>query len=105
LATGLFLDLFWGGPAGLWAVSVLAPYGLVLSARSVLTGQSELMRLVWYVTSVAVALGTGYFLTSLDSLAFPNLWAVFWQFLATCLLYPMAHRLIARFEDADVRFR
>jgi rod shape-determining protein MreD len=32
-------------------------------------------------------------------------WAVAWQYLATILLYPFSHRLIERFEDADVRFR
>jgi rod shape-determining protein MreD len=41
----------------------------------------------------------------LDSLAMPSLLAVFWQFLVTTLLFPFAHRLIDRFEDADVRFR
>jgi rod shape-determining protein MreD len=35
----------------------------------------------------------------------PNIFGVCWQFLATAALYPFAHRLIERFEDADVRFR
>jgi len=37
--------------------------------------------------------------------AAPGLVGVAWQFLATAILYPFAHRLIDRFEDADVRFR
>jgi rod shape-determining protein MreD len=41
----------------------------------------------------------------LDSLAMPSLIAVFWQFLATVLLFPFAQSLVDRFEDADVRFR
>ena len=41
----------------------------------------------------------------LDALVTPNLLATFWQLLVTVLLYPFAHRLIARYEDADVRFR
>ena len=47
----------------------------------------------------------GFLFTMLDSLAMPSLLAVFWQFLVTALLFPFAHRLIDRFEDADVRFR
>ena len=30
---------------------------------------------------------------------------MFWQFLASLVLFPFAHRLIERFDDADVRFR
>ena len=37
--------------------------------------------------------------------SFPDPLSVGWQFLATILLYPFSHRLIERFEDADVRFR
>ena len=102
---GLFLDLFWGGPLGLWGVSLLAPYATVLSARSIMTGQSRLMRQVWFAAATALAMLSGFLLSSLDAVAEPNLLAVFWQFLATLLLYPFAHGLIERFEDADVRFR
>jgi rod shape-determining protein MreD len=35
----------------------------------------------------------------------PNMIALGWQYLATLLLFPFAHRLIGRYEDADVRFR
>lgn len=105
LLVGLFLDLFWGGPAGLWAVSLLAPYAVALSARSVMSGQSELARLAWYLGTVVLAFATGYLLTAVDSLAFPSPMAVFWQFLATAVLYPLCRGLIERFEDADVRFR
>ncbi len=41
----------------------------------------------------------------LDALETPNLLGAFWQWLVTALLYPFAHNLIQRFEDADVRFR
>ena len=47
----------------------------------------------------------GFLITQLDARATPNLLAMLWQFLATILLYPFAHRLIDRFDDADVRFR
>jgi rod shape-determining protein MreD len=105
LGIGLFLDLFWGGPAGLWAVSLLAPYAVVMSARSIMSGQSNLQRLAWYLAAVALTFASGYLLTAVDSGAFANPVAVFWQFFATALLYPFARGLIERFEDADVRFR
>ena len=105
LLIGLFLDLFWGGPAGLWAVSLLAPYSVVFTARSIMSGQSEVARLGWYLAVTALAFAVGYLLTAVDSLGFPSPMAVFWQYFATALLYPFARGLIARFEDADVRFR
>lgn len=39
LGMGLFLDLFWGGPLGLWAISLLAAYAGVLATRSVMNNQ------------------------------------------------------------------
>ena len=102
---GLFLDLFWGGPLGLWGVSLLASYTVVLASRSIMTGQSRPMRQVWFAGSTAMTLLVGFLIASVVSLTIPNLLAVFWQFLATALLYPFAHRLIERYEDADVRFR
>jgi rod shape-determining protein MreD len=105
LAMGLFLDLFWGGPLGLWGLSLLIAYGVALFSRSMMTGQSRVMMSIWYATVCAFAMVAGYLFTMLDSLAAPSLLAVFWQFLATLLLFPFAHRLIDRFDDADVRFR
>ncbi len=102
---GLFLDLFWGGPLGLWGVSLLASYTVVLASRSIMTGQSRPMRQVWFASATALTMLIGFLITSVVSLAVPNLLSVFWQFLATTVLYPFAHRLIERFEDADVRFR
>jgi len=102
---GLFLDFFWGGPVGLWGVSLLASYTVVLASRSIMTGQSRPMRQVWFAGATGLTMLTGFLIASVISLAVPNLLAVFWQFLATTVLYPFAHRLIERFEDADVRFR
>ena len=102
---GLFLDLFWGGPLGLWGVSLLASYTVVLASRSIMTGQSRPMRQVWFGGAVGLTMLTAYLISTIVSLATPNLLSVFWQFLATAVLYPFAHRLIERFEDADVRFR
>jgi rod shape-determining protein MreD len=105
LVLGAFLDLFWGSALGLWSVSLLVPYAGALFMRNMMTGQSRPMMWAWYAGMCAVALASGYLITMLDVKSAPSLIAVFWQFLATSLLYPFAHRLIDRFEDADVRFR
>jgi rod shape-determining protein MreD len=105
LAMGLVLDLLWGAPLGLWGLSMLVGYGLTLAMRAMMTGQSRMMMWAWYAGVTAVVLIAGFLFTMLHSGATPNLIGLLWQLLATSLLYPFAHRLIDRFEDADVRFR
>lgn len=105
LMLGLFLDIFWGGPIGLWALSLLVAYGVVFFLRSMLAGQSQLMMAVWYLATCALAFGAAFLFTVMDVGGAPSLVAILWQFLATIVLYPLAARLIDRFEDADVRFR
>lgn len=105
MVMGLFLDLLWGSPVGFWAVCLLLPYGLVLGGRTMLAGQGQLMMWLWYAATTGVALGTGYLFTMVETQVAPDFISVGWQFLATVILYPFAHRLIDRFEDADVRFR
>jgi rod shape-determining protein MreD len=102
---GLFLDMLWGSPTGFWAVCLLLPYGVVLGGRAMLQGQSQLMMIIWYGAATALTIGAGYLFTMLDTQNAPDPLSVFWQFLATIVLYPFANRLIERFEDADVRFR
>ena len=105
LAMGLFLDLFWGGPMGLWALSLLTGYGAMLAGRTLIVGQSRLMMWIWYGTACALTQLAAYLFTMADVGAMPSLVSVGWQFLATAILFPFADRLIDRFEDADVRFR
>jgi rod shape-determining protein MreD len=105
LAMGLFLDLLWGGPMGLWGVSILSAYAIVLFSRNMLSGQSRLVLWSWFAVMVVLSMGVGYMLTTIDTGSTPSLMSTFWQFLPTALLYPFCHRLIERFEDADVRFR
>lgn len=105
LLMGLFLDLFWGGPIGLWALCLLIPYGMALFGRSMMAGQGRGVVWAWYGMVTATAMLAGSLFVMLDSKSTPSLLAVGWQLLATILLYPYAHRLIDMFEDADVRFR
>jgi rod shape-determining protein MreD len=105
LLLGLFLDLLWGGPLGLWPVCLLAAYAPVLFARPFLSGLGFLSLWGWYVAACAAALCVGWLLVAVRSGVAPNLVALGWQFLATATLFPFAFRLIRRYEDADVRFR
>jgi len=105
LVLGLSLDIFWGGPLGLWALCLLVAYGLVLGGRSMLAGRSRLELWAWYAVVTAVAVAVGFLVARVKDKALPGLVPMAWQYLATIVLYPFAHRLIEMFEDADVRFR
>jgi rod shape-determining protein MreD len=102
---GLFLDIFWGGPFGLWALAMLIAYGLVLSSRSMISGQGRAALWGWYAVVTAVAMGVGVLVAAMKDKNLPGLIPLAWQYLATIILYPFADRLIDMFEDADVRFR
>lgn len=105
LLLGLYSDWLWGAPTGLWPACLLAAYAPVLMLRNVLAGQSFIAMWIWYACSCALAFAVGTYLLTLDSGSIPSLIAVGWQFLVTAALYPFAHTLIERYEDADVRFR
>jgi rod shape-determining protein MreD len=105
LALGLSLDLIWGGAMGLWAVSLLAAYGFVLITRNMMSGQSRLMTWAWYGAGCLTATGVAYMIVTLDTGGAPSLLSTAGQLGPTILLYPLADRLIARFEEADVGFR
>ena len=105
MALGLFMDVVWGAPSGLWPACLLAAYAPVLALRSILAGQGFPVMWGLYILACAFCFAMGFYFMTLDSGAMPNLIAVGWQFLVTAALYPFAHRLIERYEDADVRFR
>jgi rod shape-determining protein MreD len=105
LILGLILDVFWGGPLGLWALCLLIAYGVALAGRSMMAGQSRLILWAWYGLTTATAMAAGYLFVILDSRSSPGIIPLVWQFVATIVLYPFAQRLIDLFEDADVRFR
>ena len=59
----------------------------------------------WYAGACAAAFLAGFYFMTLDSGSMPSLVAIAWQFAVTAALFPIAHWLIERYEDADVRFR
>lgn len=105
LILGLFMDYFWGGSRGLWAIALILSYGFVLATRSSMTGQGRLVMWAWYAVTCAIGFIVAYLLVMLDVLSTPSLLATFLQWLVTAALYPAAHYLIQQFEDADIRFR
>lgn len=105
LIMGLFLDILWSAPMGLWAVSLLLVYGAALVGRSMMAGQAFPVMWSWYGLATGLALGAAYLFSMVSAHATADPLAVGWQFLATVILFPFAHLLIDRFEDADVRFR
>ncbi len=105
LLIGLFQDLFWGGPLGLWPLSLLIAYFIALLTRNLMVGQSGAVLWGWFVALTLLAIGSAYAFSVLGSGIMPSLTSTGLTALATALLYPVAHQLIDRFEDADVRFR
>ncbi len=105
LIAGLFLDFFWGDVLGLWALCLLLAYGAALLARSLMAGQSTPVLWAWYVAAVLLAFGGAYVFVALDTHVNPDPVSVILQLAVTACLFPLAARLIARFEDADIRFR
>jgi rod shape-determining protein MreD len=105
LALGLFDDLVWGGRLGLWALALLAAYGFVLVTRNMMSGQGRVMLWTWFAAATLVAMGVAYLALLMDTGNAPNMLAVAEQWLPTALLWPLADRLIGRFEDTDPRFR
>ncbi|HYG26944.1 MAG TPA: hypothetical protein VD906_08555 [Caulobacteraceae bacterium] len=105
LILGVLLDALWGSPLGLWASCLLIAYASVLLSRNLMSGQSPPIMWAWYAGVTALAMLVGYLITMIDAKGRPGLAPLFWQFAWTVILYPFAHRLIGRFEDADVRFK
>ncbi|MCO8018488.1 hypothetical protein NI456_06395 [Brevundimonas diminuta] len=102
---GVFLDFFWGGKAGMWALNLLLIYGAILLASKYLAGQATIVLFALYVASTGLAFAVAYFVTRGSLGNAPNLLAIMGQMIPTLLLFPLANWLIERFDDADVRFR
>lgn len=102
---GLFLDLFTGGPLGLWPISMLVAYGVALVGRALMVGQETEVMAVYYGAATAAAFGSAYALVAIAGKGAPNLIALMWQYAATLVLFPFVLVLRNRFRDADVRLR
>lgn len=102
---GLFLDLLWGGPLGMWAACLLLVYGGVLLSRSFLVGQETRFLFAWYTVCTLGAFAVAYLVIGVRAGNPPSLLALFWQIVPTLLLFPISAWMIERFDDGDLRFR
>ncbi|HEY0926374.1 hypothetical protein [Brevundimonas sp.] len=105
MALGLFLNFILGGPLGLWSLSLLVIYAVILGARSFLIGQDTAVLFVWYAGCCGLAFLLAYLAMSIIAGTAPSLLALIGQVAPTLLLFPFADRMIERFDDGDVRFR
>lgn len=102
---GLFLDVLWGAPLGFWPLCLLVTYGVAFTVRPILSGQGFWALAAWYGVTSAMGFAAGLLLTVAVSGQVPNLLGLALQWGVTVALFPLARRLIAHFEEADVRFR
>jgi len=102
---GLLLDIFWGGALGLWGLALSAVYGVVLLSRSFLLGQETSVLFVWYAACTLMAFVLAYLIVTVSSPTAPSVLAMIAQIVPTLLVFPLAHIMIERFDDGDVRFR
>ena len=86
-------------------LSLLATYAAVLSVRTILSGEGFVALWAGYAVATGLAMAVGVAITLVMAAQVPNLLSMFWQFADTVVLYPFAHALIQRYDDADVRFR
>jgi len=102
---GLVLDVLLYQPLGLWPLCLLAPYGVVLAARSFLAGQETRVLFFWFCLTSGFAFLLAYLIVMLTGGRAPSLLALLGQVIPTLLLFPLSNALIQRFDDVDARFR
>ena len=105
VALGLFLDLFWNGPLGMWALCLMGVYGVLLLSRNLLAGHEGLIRFAWYVACTLGAFLFAYVIVTVRAGNPPAILALIGQILPTLILYPIADWMLERFDDGDIRFR
>gem|GEM_PF-444004 len=62
---GLFLDLFWNTPLGLWALCLMGVYGTVLLSRNLLAGHEGLIRFGAYAACTLGAFFLAYLVVTM----------------------------------------
>lgn len=101
---GLFLDVFWGGPIGLWPLSFLIAYGGMLVSRTFMSGHATIINFVLYACCVVTVFFVAYVVTALRINNAPGALALAGQMIPTLLLFPLADWFVQKFDDNDVRF-
>jgi len=104
-ALGLFLDLFWNGPLGLWSMCLMGVYGVVLLSRNLLAGHEGVIRFAWYAACTLGAFLVAYVIVAVRAANPPAILALIAQIAPTLILFPVADWMLERFDDGDIRFR
>jgi rod shape-determining protein MreD len=105
LALGLFEDLLFGTPRGLWALVLLGVYAGILSTRHLIVGQDFRVLFGWWAGAVSAAYSFAYLIVWMSAGGAPSLIDSALQLFVTLALFPFANHLVQRFDDGDVRFR
>ncbi len=74
-------------------------------ARSFLIGQETPVLFFWYALCTTSALILGYVIEALAAGNAPSILSFLGFLIPTLLLFPLADRMIERFDDGDMRFR
>jgi rod shape-determining protein MreD len=102
---GLFLDLFWNAPLGLWTLCLMAVYFTVLMSRNLMAGHDGLIRFGAYAACTLAAFALAYMIVAVRAASAPALVPLIAQIAPTLMLYPVANWMLERFDDGDIRFR
>ncbi len=104
-ALGLYLDLLWFAPLGMWGLSLLAVYGVILAMRQLIVGQETAVLFAWFGGCTLFAFLLAYLVMTLAAGLAPSALSLVWQILATLVMFIPAAWMIETFDDGDVRFR
>lgn len=104
-ALGFLVDGILGHRFGLAPLMLLTVYGTILAARSFLIGQETPVLFFWYALCTTAALIMGYVIEALAAGNAPSILSFLGFLIPTLLLFPLADRMIERFDDGDMRFR
>jgi rod shape-determining protein MreD len=102
---GIFTDLELDTTLGLWTLTFIAVYGVVLAARAFIVGQQVAVLFAWYAGLTTAAMLCIYLFTLVEAGVAPTIVGAILQWIPTVALFPLGYLLIQRFDDGDVRFR
>jgi rod shape-determining protein MreD len=105
LVLGLFEDLLFNTPMGLWALVLLGVYAGILATRHLIVGQDSRVLFGWWAGAVGAAYFAAYLVVWMSDGGAPSLIDSTLQLLVTLALFPFANNLVQRYDDGDVRFR
>lgn len=103
-ALGLFLDLFWGAPLGLWTIGLMVIYGIMTLLRTYVAAQEWPVVFGVYGAGLLVLNLLLIIFTTLDTGVVPSVLSVTSQSFATLCLFPVVLNMMERFVNTDVRF-